>query len=435
MEKQINIKHLIREILKHWKLGIVVGIVFALLLGGKAWMDGNQQMDMTYASYGKLMVEKNVDNIVDVKGLTEIIDDEEFEDEVFKRVNDTISDVLDSQDNSEKHMSLLLSDAVLSAVKEDSEVKKEDVSAADIRDMIYLTALDNGNILEINVVGDEEDIAQLICTKLMQHSSEYFQSNDYTVESMQDATKLGTVTLELRESTSDPRNKLAIITPVAPTASFSMSSLIKNAILGFAGGVIIWCVIICAWFIVRNRVVYDEQIEEEIGMKLLGKSSQGNIYGNIYSALFLGKSTLNPVAFASMQPVKAYDGFVEGFVQMLSSAGKKILLVEYVKGQNGGNELAVELQNGYSYAGINDAVLIHNNGVDAAIDTVRNDYDLVLIKCGDIKENPMARLAGSYADETVFLLEADTVKVRDMVSAKASFAEAGEKIAGVVWMG
>lgn len=435
MEKQINIKHLMREILKHWKLGIIVGIIFALLLGGKAWMDGNQQDDMTYASYGELSIEKNVDNVVDVEGLTEIIDDEEFEKEVLQRIDETISDVLETRDNSAKHMSLLTSDAVLSSVEEDAEVKKEDVSVADIRDMIYLTAADNGNILEINVVDDAEEIAQLICTKLMQYGSEYFLNDDYTVESMQDATKLGSVTLELRESTSDPRNKFAIITPAAATTSFSMSGLIKNAVLGFVGGIIICCVVICAWFIVRNRIAYDEQIEEEIGMKLLGKSSQSNIYGNIYSALFLGKSTLNPVAFASIQPVKAYDGFVEGFVQMLSSAGKKVLLVEYVKGQNGGNELAVEPRNGYSYAGINDAVLIHNNGATAAIDAVRNDYDLVLIKCGDIKENPMARLAGSYADETVFLLEADTVKVRDMISAKASFAEAGEKIAGVVWMG
>lgn len=435
MEKKISVKHLVHEILKHWKMGAIIGIIFALLLGGKTWMDGKQQVEMTYASYGKLAIEKNVDNIVDVKGLTDIIDDKEFESEVIERVDKTITDVLETQNNSDKHMSLLTSDVVLHSIEEDAAVKQAGVSIVDIRDMIYLTTLDNGRIIEINVVGSDEETVQLICTKLMQYGSEYFQNNDYTIERVQDATKTGTVTLELRENASDPRNKFAIITPVETVSAISLSSLIKKAVFGFVGGLVIWCIIICAWFILRNRVVYADQIEEEVGLKLMGSSSHENIYSKIYSALFLGKSRLNTIAFASICQIKACDDFTEGFIGMLSNAGKKVLLVEYVKEHNEMNELAVEERGGYAYAAINDAILIRNNGDKAIIEAVRNGYDLVLIKCGDINANPMAKLASFYADETVLMIEPNTVKVRDLVSAKESFAEADEKIAGVVWIG
>lgn len=434
MEREMSIKYLLREFLRKIKVIILAGVVFALLFSLYSWMSlSKQQGAQLYSSYGKLYVKKNVDNVVDTKRLDEIIKDREFRSEVNSRVNEKIEEIMKTQDYTEENISFFTSDAVLSQVVKDPEVRNGKLSIDEIRDMLYLRGRENGAVIEIYAVEKDEKVAELVCSKLIQYGSAYFKERDYEVNVTQDVTELGPVSLELRESLADPRDKNAIITEMEiPVAT--MGNMLSKGILGFLAGILLSCIWVCVRFIARDYLIYAGQVESTANIKLLAAESSKNRYWDIYSNLYLNNKAFFAVNFVSLKPLERENTFVSNFAETLGQAGKKVLAIEYVdQPLKKEDELALEQKAHFSYARVSDYTLLKTDELSNIISSFKSEYDLVLFQCANVDEKPVGKLLSMYTDETVLLIESNTVKTNELENAKESFEESGVKISGVVF--
>lgn len=437
MEREINLKYLFHEIWNKKKSIICIGIVLAVLYSGYSWMSAaKHETVQDYAAEAQLYLEKNVDNVVDTSELEKFIDDKEFESEVYSKINETINDIFKAQNLIETNIAFLECDEVLTQVVNDSELKNEKISIDEFRKMLYLRGKENGAIIDVNVVAKSETLSELLCSKLIEYGVQYLEKEDYSVSITKEATSMGAVMVELRESTADPRDKQAIITETTEVDnSIAVTSVVKDIILGFAAGVILMCVYSCVKYILLDKLVYAEEIEEYVGMPVIARGLQDKDYWGMYSNLNSVNNGLTAVHFISLKPLNGMAEVVEKFAGVLSRIEKNPLIIEYVRQDvNDLADMAVVDKGNYKYTQISDMQMLRDNYIEGMLSSLKEQYDFIIFATDDVEENPAAKVISQYTDITTIVIEKDTVKRKVLHKQKCEFETMNIKVSGVVFI-
>lgn len=411
MEKEINLKYLFFELVKNWKKILLAGIVLAIVFGAVSYMNlKNADQTETYGATGKMYVETPVKVDMDSEG----------------RI-----DKVDSKDMSDQYSSFLMSDVVLENVAKDPLLAGEQISIKSLRDQIYLRGRADGSIIEVTVVAKNQEISDLICEKVMEYGIAYFNENRYTAKIIQSANVLGIVSIEMKESTADPRDTIAIVKPADVTPSEGMV-LAKQCVIGFILGIILFCIYVCVMFIIRGRIVYAEQIEEETSLNLTGSYPSDAVCERIYSEVIAANGDSKIFAMGSLRKLELMNNVIQQLAVVLNQADQKMIVVEFVSGANASME--IEHQKGYDSLTVSEHEILTETLLNDKLSLLQSRYDLILLQCNDLLTSPIDALLAYHADHSVLFVESNTVTAKQMNSVERELNNRGSKPEGAVFV-
>lgn len=407
MDTEINLKHLLQESIRNIPKIIALAIVLALLLGLYAVNNTKANFEaQKFGAQGLLLIEEMPDISV---ALTK-----EYQP--------------DKTSLSGNNRAILTSDAVIEAALADPALADSGLSVKDVRSMIYMVADDYSKAMDIQIVGKNQEIVTILCSKILEYGEKHFEELGYKASVVQDAVEKGSVAITVNRDTSTPKT---YIDPANGPGSV-VTSFIKYGLVGFVGGLCMGIFLVCILFIFRSRIIYKEQLTDNCGVEYLGTSEDDNILWNMYSNAFVENAEAKAVGFMALNKPKGYGSFVERFVDFVSTADKKVLLIDYVKKPLA--KVTTTQKGGYTYVEINDELLFKNNDISAAIELLKERHDVTVFKLNDMSEAPMTGSIIRYAENVIGVLEKNKVKTDDLCSIKTAIDKAGSKVIGAVFI-
>jgi len=417
MQQEINLKYLCYELIRKWKIIIAVGIIAAIVATSYAVVSGSlSEQAYDYGAFAKITIE---------------------EDGIFfgDKASDTqFTNMAEAQDYAEKYVSIITSDKVLQQIIDCSEFTNVELNLEDIRGMIYPRGKSNGSIIELNVIAKDQAFAASICEKLISYGTDALDLKGLETEVVQGVTELGAVSVEFNEDKNDPRDSIVIIKPITISQGITAIDLAKKAMIGFIIGLFVAALCTCIMFILRDRIVYADQIEESTGIKLISDFGKTGNYLELYSAISLKSPENSIINFISLKELKSANNFVEKFADIIGGSGQKVAVVKNVNETKNTCDFSFESKSNYLYAEINDTMLIQKDFIKNKVAEIEDDYDYIFFHCDGIDKNPVGKLVSKEADNTVVLIEPNNVSVKELCDLKNTYGQAGIAICGVAFI-
>lgn len=415
MYREITISQFIHEIMNKIRFILIGTLLIAILFTAYSCFDlKRQSTPQKYGAYGELYIVKEIHNTT------------------RNELND-ISSIEEAEFYFRDIIPMLTGNEVLGKVLEDPSLQASELSIEELRKMIYIREKYDNRVINISVVSENKKLARTICECLIKYGVEYFHSNDFIVEVRVSATSLGAVSLEAQESKDVQGEKIYI---VQPTANISLSAfeIVKRIIVGLIFGGLICTVIICIRFIFDDKIVYWEQIPENI--ELLCKSMEKEGYLNLCSALFADSAEKQTISFVNSGHASLGEKFVEEFIKLLSTMGKNVLVLEYTPSvcKAMDDSFTIKRMSGYSKAKIADAHIMNNLLMQQTIEDVKRTYDVIFLKCDDINAFPLGKLAAVRTDKAVFIVESGKTKIKELREMYKFLVDANVTIVGSVFL-
>ncbi len=155
---------------------------------------------------------------------------------------------------------LALSDEVLGKVAKDKDVAAQGLDVPTIRSYLYSQAYNYGELVHVIVLTPSQELSDLICSRIEKYSVETLKSKVIDASVLQGTTPFGPGVVTIPTDTNSEN-----IVKLAPTdvPSFSAVGVLKHFIVGFCGLAVAVYFVICLLYIIRNKIVYAEEIEDE----------------------------------------------------------------------------------------------------------------------------------------------------------------------------
>lgn len=153
---------------------------------------------------------------------------------------------------------LALSDEVLGKVAKDKDVAAQGLDVPTIRSYLYSQAYNYGELVHVIVLTPSQDLSDLICSRIEKYSVETLKGKVIDASVLQGTTPFGPGVVTIPPDTENIVN----LTP-AGVPSFSPAGAVKYFLVGFCGLAVAAYFVICLLYILRGKVVYAEEIEDE----------------------------------------------------------------------------------------------------------------------------------------------------------------------------
>ena len=409
MERDFNMKYVLYEAKRRLKWILLISIVLALLFAAYSYINIQKQKEaQRYGSYCELYVEYGQDNDIYL-------------------INDKNIDI------SSFTLPVVKSDAFFRSLSEDAEIKEKGITEEDIKTMVYSLSKSGGTVIKISTASPDSETAQLLCKKAMQNAWDLYASKGFEVSAQHETEALGPVVIETKE---DPDNPYETIGYVNKTDEVLVSpmTLLQKGVIGFVFGFLLSLICIIGLFILRDRIVYQNQISENLGMKVLGSSQNDDCFQELYSNLIMNDLVENKLCFLTLQKSDDCSGsFIKGFAEFMGDKGKKVLLMD-IDCDHTDEELLIDDKGKFCSAELNIRALYDQDALNNIFDKLDSEFDCVFINNDNAKKNPIGKVLCKYADGTVLVVKSNLNTIKELQLIKEEFEAAGTPIIGCVFL-
>ena len=409
MERYFNMKYVLYEAKRNLKWILLISIVLALLFTAYSYINIQKQRgNQRYGAYCELYVEYGQSNDIYL-------------------INDKNIDI------SSFTLPVVKSDAFFKSLSEDSEIKEKGITEDDLKTMIYPISKSGGTVIKISTAVPDSETAELLCKKAMQNAWDLYASRGFEVSAQHETEALGPVVIETKD---DPDNAYETISYVIKTDEVLVSpkALLQKGIIGFVFGIIASWICIIGIFVFSDKIIYSDQIGENLGMKVLGSSQNDDCFQELYSNFIMNDLVENKLCFLALQKTDDCSGsFIKSFAEFMGDKGKNVLLLEPAV-DDMDEELSIDDKGKFCFAGLDIRTLYDTDALNNIFDRLNSKFDYILINNGDVKKSPMGKVLWKYADAAVLAIKSNSNTIKELQMIKEKFEATGIPVIGCVFI-
>lgn len=231
MEREIKLKYLLKEARR-----CIIAILIAGLVGGIAlsYMTvssiKNSRAYVQYASVCYIQIDNPKDGVVEWA----------------------------MPDYTELNKAMLLSDEVMDGIANDPEVQSSGINTEAIREAFFLQGDTYGELIKVISLTYSQEESNLICRKIEEYGIKYLNERGVAASVLQTTEDYGPASVTIPPDTVN----VVKLNPSAVPA-YSVTSIAKRFALGFVGMAAVAYFVICLLYILRDKVVYASELEDE----------------------------------------------------------------------------------------------------------------------------------------------------------------------------
>lgn len=401
MEKGFRLRYFYYELIRNLKYVIIFTIIGTVLSAGFCVYSIKKPNDTKFCSFGELLISNY-----------KVINSDNESDEQ-KKLNEVYTSIIESDS--------VLEDVLIGL--SDSEA----ITINDLRDNIYISAKSE-QVIRINVVMDNQELAQTIADLLIEESKDYFNDRNYHTEILRDATEMGEVVVNINEGEA--------YIQVASQDRLEVLVFLKYIIAGaLLGAVLVYAMCILA-FIFKGKLWYKEQINDDLNLKVLGcidKEKPTDIKRIILSILGIlatENKEKNIVNFIHLTDKYQYSGFIEQFIREFPLNGGRLLIINVIKDVEKKSILKSRV-NEIDIMTIEEMEIIGQKKLDKILNDVSGKYDYIFCFGGKLGQMQSVYYA-NIVDTNFVVVEAGVAEITQTYNELNMYTEKQIDISGAI---
>lgn len=247
---------------------------------------------------------------------------------------------------------------------------------------------------------------------------------------------------ELNKITGDVTLKSMTMTELKENVRYGSKS--KNLIMGAGIGRIGSVALICSWYILREALLNQENIENALGRRSLGKIGKSavtlgakldsekdrQVIDSAINDIRLHGSKAKMIGFVSPKPKQARYKAAQ-FANALAEEGKKVLFID--------NNASV-LKEGNTIETVNDKIYYLNNSYLAddpagKLEELKKQYDMIICCSDQLLKDDCSKACAARADSVITLIREDRETTAAVRAIKEELEYIGANSDGYILVG